>query len=68
MPRERPKKIEKKQKKKKKKKKDSEDTHVKAVPVVSQKVMNPTSSHEDVGSILGLTQQVRDPAWPGAVV
>ena len=30
------------------------------VPVVAQQVTNPTSIHEDVGSIPGLTQWVND--------
>ena len=32
------------------------------VPVVAQRVCNPTSIHEDVGSILGPAPWVRDPA------
>ena len=30
--------------------------------------MNPTSTHEDLGSIPGLTQWAKDPTWLGAVV
>ena len=32
------------------------------VPIVVQWVKNPTSIHEDTGSILGLTQWANDPA------
>ena len=34
------------------------------VPVVAQKVRNPTSVHEDVGPIPGFAQWVKNPVLP----
>ena len=38
------------------------------VPVMVQRLTNPTKIHEDSSSIPGLTQWVKDPTFPGAVV
>ena len=38
------------------------------VPIVAQRVKNPSSLHEEVGSLPGLAQWVKDPALPRAAV
>ena len=38
------------------------------VPIVAQRVKNPTSIHEDVGWICGLAQWIKDPVLPWAVL
>ena len=38
------------------------------VPIVAQRIQNPTRNPEVVGSVPGLAQWVKDPACPRAVV
>ena len=38
------------------------DVGLLGVPIVAQRVTNPTSNHEDLGLIPGLIQWVKDPA------
>ena len=38
------------------------------VPIVAQWLTNPASIHKEAGLIPGLTQWVKDPVLPGAVV
>ena len=51
-----------KKKKKRKKEKERKKRKKRGILIVMQQIKNPTSIHEDVGSILGLTQWVTDPA------
>ena len=51
------------EKTKKKRKKKIYYSTVHRVPIVAQQLANPTSIHEDMGSIPGLAQWVKDVAW-----